>query len=371
MGISAFKPPNRSYLWTIGLARTAQNLEGAPVEPVKNMSEWILRFHEYQSTQFAGLGGSHWFLIETILLAIVICKWGIPVTTDMMVNASAGLAGKHFGDKSRTMVINASTNNPELANMLVSISVGRAGGIANPLGSNFANIYLMYLVAPIWVMLKWMFTGQRDKAGQLLRLLGKEKKLVISHVFMAFLMFGFSSVAYWFMTGYSQFSRQTEEVSLHPAKLMLTGAAICTVGIVLFLAWNRWQQKRRPELFDDIDSEEHTESWGTFFMGTGGLIFSSFLLNAIFIGWSVVYGTTLQGWLGTAVFAGLHYFAGALVTSLPELKVATDNYQKLSSADLNTALASASVSNMTNLAIAIAGILLISVLGLLGMHFRL
>jgi len=335
------------------------------------MSEWLLQIHQYQSDSFAAYGGSHWFLAETLLLTIIICKWGIPITTDMMVNASAGLAKKHFGDKSRTLVINASTNNPELANMLVSIGVGRAGGIANPLGSNFANIYLMYLVAPIWVILKWSFTGQSQKAGQLLRLLVKEKKLVISHVFMAFVMFAFSSVAYWFMTGYHQFSRQTEEVTLRPEKLLLTGAAICVIGVILFIAWDRWQQKRRPELFDDIDSEEHTESWKTFFLGTSGLIIACFFLNAIFLGWSVIYGTTLQGWFGTAVFAGLHYFAGALVTSLPELKVATDNYQKLSPADLNTALASASVSNMTNLAIAIIGIVLISVLSFLGMHFQL
>jgi hypothetical protein len=335
------------------------------------MTDLLSNLHQYQSANFGNYGGEHWFLIETLILAVVICKWGIPITTDMMVNASAGLAGRHFGDKSRTMVINASTNNPELANMMVSIGVGRAGGIANPLGSNFANIYLMYLVAPVWVLLKWVCTGQTTKAGQLISLIVKERKLVISHVFMALLMFLFSSVGYWFMTGYHQFSRQTEVAALHPVKLLLTGAGVCLVGVIIFIAWNSRQQKKRPELFDDIDSDEHTECWKTFFIGTGGLILVSFLLNAIFLGWSAVYGTTLQGFFGAAVFAGLHYFAGALVTSLPELKVATDNYQKLSSADLNTALASASVSNMTNLAIAIIGIVLISVLGLMGINFRL
>jgi len=289
----------------------------------------------------------------------------------MMVNASAGLAGKHFGDKSRTMVINSSTNNPELANMLVSIGVGRAGGVANPLGSNFANIYLMYLIAPIWVALHWILTGQGAKAKKLFALIALEKKLVMTHVFMAFLMFLFSSVAYHFMTGYHQFSRQTEPPTLHSTGLLLTGAAISIVGVVLFLLWNRHQQRKRPELFDDIDSEEHMESWRVFALGTLGLILSSFLLNAIFLGWSEVYGTTLKGFLGTAVFAGLHYFAGALVTSLPELKVAVDNYRKLSSSDLNTALSSASVSNMTNLVIAILGIFLISLLGLMGMTFVL
>jgi hypothetical protein len=53
------------------------------------------------------------------------------------------------------------------------------------------------------------------------------------------------------------------------------------------------------------------------------------------------------------------------------IPVNTNNYQKLSSSDLNIALASASVSNMTNLAIAIIGIIIISVLTLLGVTFRL
>ncbi len=335
------------------------------------MIDWLISIHDFQTDHWGSFGGRHFFLIETLLLAFAICKWGIPITTDMMVNASAGLAGKHFGDKSRTMVINASTNNPELANMLVSIGVGRAGGIANPLGSNFANIYLMYLIAPVWVFLHWLFTGQGGKSKQLVALMAREKKLVFTHVFMALLMFLFSSVAYYYMTGYHQFSRQTETPTLHSSGLLLTGAGISIVGVILFLLWDRHQKRKRPELFDDIDSEAHTESWKIFAIGTGGLIICSFLLNAIFLGWTAVYRTTLQGFLGAAVFAGLHYFAGALATSLPELKVAVDNYRKLTPSDLNTALSSASVSNMTNLAIAVVGILLIVLLGAMGMTFVL
>lgn len=335
------------------------------------MIDWLVGIHEFQTNNWGSFGGRHFFLIETLLLAFAICKWGIPITTDMMVNASAGLAGKHFGDKSRTLVINASTNNPELANMLVSIGVGRAGGIANPLGSNFANIYLMYLIAPVWVLLHWTITGQGGKAKQLVALMTRERKLVITHVVMAVIMFLFSSVTYYFISGYNQFSRQTETPVLNSTGLLLTGAGISLVGVALFLMWDRGQKKKRPELFDDIDSEEHTECWKTFFVGTGGLILSSFLLNAIFLGWTAVYGTTLQGFLGAAVFAGLHYFAGALATSLPELKVAVDNYRKLSPSDLNTALSSASVSNMTNLAIAIVGVLLIALLGAMGVGFVL
>ena len=78
-----------------------------------------------------------------------------------MVNSSAGLAAKYFGNKSRTLVINASTNNPELVNMVTAFWMRKAGGVANPLGSNLANIYLMYLVAPLYVMLRWKLKRYR------------------------------------------------------------------------------------------------------------------------------------------------------------------------------------------------------------------
>lgn len=335
------------------------------------MTTLLLQLHEYQSRTFAALGGEHWFLVESLILAAAICKWGIPITTDLMVNASAGLAGKHFGDKSRTLVINASTNNPELANMMVSMGMGRAGGIANPLGSNLANIYLMYLVAPIWVSLKWIFAGQFSKVGELCSLLIKEKKLVAGHVLMATILFGFSSVMYWFITGYNQFSRQTEGIELQPAHMLLIGAAVAVIGLVIFRIWDLSMKRKRPELFDDIDDDDHSESWRQFALGTAGLILVSMLLNGLFLTWSELYSVQLTGILGAAVFAGLHYFVGALVTSLPELKVAVDNYEKLSSPDLNTALSSASVSNMTNLAIAILGLLIIGILTACGVSMKL
>lgn len=335
------------------------------------MKELLIQLHQYQTSTFAEYGGSRWFLVESILLALCICRWGIPVTTDMMVNASAGLAGKHFGDKSRTLVINASTNNPELANMLVSIGMTRAGGIANPLGSNFANMYLMFLVAPLWLVLRWTFTGQFSKAATLLRLLASERRLVLSHVAMALLMFAFASLAFWFMTGYHQFAMQTEGVALRPWNMLLLGAAFCVIGVVLFRLWDKSLQRKRPELFDDIEDGDHLECWKTLALGTGGLILVSFLLNGLFLAWSEIYAAALKGLFGSAVFAGLHYFAGALVTSLPELKVATDNYEKLSAPDLNTALSSASVSNMTNLVIAIVGVALVGLLSAFGVAFQL
>jgi len=335
------------------------------------MQELLIRLHAYQTESFAAYGGQHWFLIESIILGLVICRWGIPITTDMMVNASAGLAGKHFGDKSRTLVINASTNNPELANMLVSIGMGRAGGIGNPLGSNFANIYLMYLLAPVWLLLKWTLTGKSALAKQLCALLKAEKKLVFSHVVMAVFMFILSSVAYWLITGIHQFSRKSEGVELKPWTYLLAAAGVALVGVILFRIWDKSVQRKRPELFDDIDSGGHRECWKTFIIGTLGLIFVSLILNALFLAWSEIYAATLSTLLGAAIFAGLHYFLGALVTSLPELKVALDNYAKLSAPDLNTALSSASVSNMTNLAIAMVGLIIIGALGAFGVHFIL
>lgn len=335
------------------------------------MQDLLIQLHSYQTENFAAYGGQHWFLIESIVLGLVICRWGIPITTDMMVNASAGLAGKHFGNKSRTLVINASTNNPELANMLVSIGIGRVGGIGNPLGSNFANIYLMYLVAPVWLLLKWTLIGKVPMAKQLFSLLKAEKKLVFSHVVMATFMFILSSIAYWLITGIHQFSRKSEGVELKPWTYLVAAAGIAFVGIVIFRIWDKSVQRKRPELFDDIDGDDHKECWKTFFMGTVGLIFVSLVLNSLFLAWSDIYSATLTTVLGAAIFAGLHYFLGALVTSLPELKVALDNYAKLNASDLNTALSSASVSNMTNLAIAMIGLIIVGALGAFGMHFIL
>ena len=61
---------------------------------------------------------------------------------------------------------------------------------------------------------------------------------------------------------------------------------------------------------------------------------------------------------GASVFAYLHYFVGSLVTSLPELTVAVRAFRRSTSPSANLALAGTSVSNATNLAIAMLGILL-------------
>jgi hypothetical protein len=330
------------------------------------MTELLIALHNFQKETFPTLGGEHWFLIESLILTAILCKWGIPITTNLMVNASAGLAAKYFGKKSRTLVINASTNNPELANMAASLALNRAGGVANPLGSNFANIYLMYLLAPLWIALKWTVKGDTQKVKALGSLLLKEKKLLAGHIGMASLLFVFSTVAYWALTGTHQLLPSSNTASLQGPLLLTIGLFACLGGVLAYKSWEKKQKKKRPELYDDICDDGQVASWKMFALGTIGLIAASLLLNGIFLAWSELYGSSLQGILGTAVFAGLHYFLGALVTSLPELHVAISNYEKLSSPDLNTALASASASNMINLGIAALGILVILLLGLSG-----
>ena len=95
---------------------------------------------------------------------------------------------------------------------------------------------------------------------------------------------------------------------------------------------------------------------------------SSFAVNWLFLAWTEIYQAHLTVVLGAAIFTGLHYFVGALITSLPEMNVAVEGYSKATRADLNTALSAASVSNMTNLAIAVLGILMIIVLRAVGVE---
>ena len=113
------------------------------------MDTWIIQLHN-SITETA-------FVIITAFILIIFCFYLIPVATDIMVNSAAGLASKYLGKDKRTIVINSSTNNPELFLMLLSLSIRRIGGIATPLGSNFANIYLMFVAAPIIIIIKFPF----------------------------------------------------------------------------------------------------------------------------------------------------------------------------------------------------------------------
>ena len=323
--------------------------------------------------------GNLGFAAVAMVIAMVLSIWVIPYTTDLMVNAAAGLSGKYLGRSWRTMVINSSTNNPELASMIVALFFMKLGGIANPLGSNFANIYLMFLIAMPFVYFRFLFTGKKEQAGKLVALIKKEKKLVAWHVITSLAMFCIASGAYYLLTGQLPISFGTDTAAAATTEAvgpivspwhLLIAAGVCLAGVVAYIKLERGLQKKRPELFEDIDEDEHAASWGAFIAGTAGLIIACWVLNTLFLASSEIYRDELSVVLGATVFAGLHFFAGALVTSLPEMTVAVKNYTRITEADLNTGMASASTSNMSNLALGCIGCLIAAALIAMGVNLQ-
>lgn len=286
----------------------------------------------------------------------------IPITTDMMVNSAAGLAAEHLGRQYRTLVINASTNNPEVATMIIALifysGAKRIGGIGTPLGSNFANIYLIFLVALGWVVAR-MWVQDRVSFARFKELLRAEKRLLAWHFLMSCGMCLVACLAFRLLTGQFPIGHSDTDSITQPSRLQILAAAmLCLLGLVGYLWKDASLRKKRPELFEEIDEDDHHPNWTAFVVGTAGLVVACYAINVMFSVATNLYSTTLAAVLGPAVFAVLHYFLGALVTSLPEMNVAISNYRRLESPDLNTALASASASNMSNLAIAALGSLL-------------
>jgi len=310
------------------------------------------------------------FLGGTILFSLILCLFVIPWVTDHMVDSVAGLAGKHLGSKHRTLAINASTNSPELFLMLVSLAIFKVGGVATPLGSNFANLYLMFLVAPLWVFLVWFCKANKADRRQFLGLLSREKRLVSWHFVAAAGLFLTSAFAFYLLTGKMPIGGDSDPAAGEPPvrglSFILSAAGICLVAIAVMIFFDRRLKRGRPELFAGIDSSGENPSWLVFLSSTAGLIACSLAMNIVFLAWTEAYRVALSALLGAAVFTGLHYFAGALITSLPELTVAIANYRRLRSPDLNTALGSASYSNFTNLGIATFGMLLAALMILCG-----
>jgi len=309
--------------------------------------------------------GGGLFLALSIMLGLALTFWGIPKATDLMVDCAGGLAGKYLGPRMRTLVINASTNNPEAFSMLASFSLKKLGGWANPLGSLLANIYLMMGVSIVWVLLRDIATGKKERAKELLKLLWKERKLVAIH--------GLVSVA-TFITGLAAMRLVMQGGNGEGEPVIginvLWGALVLVLGIVIFIFFVEMLLKRqRPQLFDDMTADSFRESWLGFAGGTVGVIACCLVLNELFLAWSDLYSTTLTGVFGPLVFAWMHYFLGAFVTSIPEMTVAIRNYSRLTPADLNTALGSVSYSNMVNLAIALLGLGVWVGLALFGVGF--
>lgn len=309
-----------------------------------------------------GLVGDGWFLAVSAVVGLLLAFVAIPRATDLMVNCAAGLAGRYFGKGSRTLVINASTNNPEAASMVVSFTLMRFGGWANPLGSLLANIYLLYGVSVVWVGLK--FAARRDwtRLRALLRIMWDERRLAAVHIGLSVLMFVF---------GYFALRVVLAQGGDGPVLglAIAAGAGLLALGIVAFIVIEAVLKRRRPELFEDMDATDHRESWGGFLAGTLGVVGACWIMNEFFLAWTDVYGAPLGRLFGPMAFAWLHWIVGALITSLPELNVAVKNLEKLKAPELNTALGSVSYSNFVNLAIALVGLGVWAGLAWLGVSF--
>ena len=306
------------------------------------------------------------FLVLSLVTVIVLGLGLIPYSTDLMTNSAAGLTEKFLGKKQRTLVINSTTNLPELFLMLLSLGLRRLGGIATPLGSNLANIYLMFTVAPIIVIGKWFILGRRSRIRRLLNLLKREKNLVIWHLLLSLTMLLFSIVGLWSITGVFPIINLFSNQTIRTDSFLLMGSFICSIGVVIYFFYDRKLKRQRPEIFEEIDDEAFDASWSKFVIGTAGVIVSCYILNLLFMAFTQLYAPFLKSYFGAAIFTYLHYFIGSFISSLPETTVAVENYERLTASDLNTALASASVSNMSNLAIAFFGSILGSLLLLWG-----
>ena len=183
-------------------------------------------------------------------------------------------------------------------------------------------------------------------------LLGKEWKLVAWHVAMSIGMFLLAGLAFRMLTGQYPVGTATSPPTTPAIANISVAIVLCFVGVSIFVWREKSLRAKRPELFDDIDDEGHIASWTRLAAGTLGLMLACYVVNEMFVVSTTLYSSALSRILGPSVFAAMHYFLGALITSLPELNVALYNYRKLTSADLNTGLSSASTSNMSNLAVA-------------------
>lgn len=316
-----------------------------------------MEFLTEQLLAFAQIVGSAGFIAVSVVLAGLLCFVAIPYTTDLMVNNAAGLSGRVFGPSSRTLVINASTNNPEAFSMAIAFVMGRMGGWANPLGSLLANVYLMYGIAFLMVGLRYAVTGQWKRLREFVSLLWRERTLVAWHVIFSLATFGAGTLALWLM-GTMNSDSTTPETGLR----MWLALGVLVVSVIVLLMFDRRLKRKRPNLYDEIDASQHGHSVLGLIFGTLGLILACGLMNILFLAWTRLYGDTLSTLFGAAVFAALHYFVGALITSLPELRVATANYRRLTVPDLNTGLASASYSNLVNLVLGLIGIVVFIIL---------
>ena len=86
------------------------------------MEDLLLNLH--------GWIGDTGFISLMAVIALGLSLKLIPDSTHMMVDSAAGLTGKHLGRQYRTLVINCSTNNPEVATMIMAFLFLKIGGMA-------------------------------------------------------------------------------------------------------------------------------------------------------------------------------------------------------------------------------------------------
>ncbi|ABW31590.1 hypothetical protein AM1_A0081 (plasmid) [Acaryochloris marina MBIC11017] len=305
------------------------------------------------------------FIGVTLILVGLVSFRAIPMSTDLATSSAAGLVGLIWGNSQRTLVINSTTNLPELGIMLVSLfGLGRLGGIATPLGSNLSNVYLIFIVSPIVLICKWILIKNPNHINNLMILAKLEKQLILWHVFMALLMFFFASFAYLILMGDFQFIQHSEGNAVLDIMSLVISIIVSLCGVIVFLIFESKLKKRRPELFEDIDDTNFEASWSRFFLGVIMLCLSCYILNDLFAVWTELFQ---NHFVEFSLFPTIHYFIGSLISSLPEMSVAVGNYERLSSPDLNTALGSASQSCMTNLLIAGLGSVIALVLSMVGL----
>jgi hypothetical protein len=298
------------------------------------------------------------FLAITLGICLILCQRLIPNSTRLMTDSAAALSQKYWGETWQALVINCTTNIPELFLMLLSLlAFHRLGGIETPFGSNFTNIYLMFMLAPLVLLVKWSFLTQFFKSREFLQLLIQEKSLVIWHFKISLLMWFFAILSSGLISGSQFFRNLNNKLSITFQQKLLLGSLLCLGGILLFWINLRKLRQERPNLFRESTEESDSEeaSWLSFIWGSFQVIVYCFCLNWLFLAWSQLYSSILHQIFGQMIFASLHFFIGSLISSIPEMVVAVDNYEKLKPYELNIALSSSSTSNMSNLAIACIG----------------
>ena len=187
--------------------------------------------------------------------------------------------------------------------------IGEVGRNANPLGSNLANIYLVVLIAPLWIANHRIWRWWKIEV--------REFHLVRKHVLIAALgLWIFSTIA---MSGLVESNGSAFDGNA----VVQTPLALCAAGFIGF-----------PLVGTRIDVEiliSTTVMMDSAVLGSlaataedvVGLGISSAAINWLFLAVSSCTKIHFSQLFGVRIFAYLHYFVGALVTSLPELTVAT------------------------------------------------